>query len=361
VLGAASGAEENSSVAMPDGVAILARDLTKTFRVSTRRPGLLGAARSLVAPEHVAKTAVDRVSFSVRRGELAALLGPNGAGKSTAIKMLTGVLVPTSGEVLVAGLVPHRDREHNARNIGAVFGQRSQLWWDLPARESLSILRDIFEVDDTAYRQRLRDFDDLLGLSEFWNTPVRHLSLGQRVRCDLAAALLHDPAILYLDEPTIGMDLVVKEQVRQFLLHRVRERGATVLLTTHDIMEVARLTTRTILINHGRVIFDGSHRELQRRFGGVWKLHVTFAEPMTGPPPRGLRVLHQDGVTATFGPDGQDGPTPQEAAKQVIEHYQVSGISIEENDLEDVIRATYLEGPDVSAQARAAEPAAQPG
>ena len=212
-------------------------------------------------------------------------------GGLTTIKMLTGILTPTRGEVLVAGVVPHRERQRNARNIGAVFGQRTQLWWDLPARESFAILRSIYGVPPAEHRARLAEFDDLLELSEFGDTLVRHLSLGQRLRCDLAAALLHDPAIVFLDEPTIGMDVVVKEQVRIFLRHEVEERGRTVLLTTHDMTEVERLAERVVLINHGRIMLDGTLDEVRKRFGGTWQIHVTLAEPLAAAahaPPPGL-------------------------------------------------------------------------
>jgi viologen exporter family transport system ATP-binding protein len=247
---------------------IEARELVKIFRTTRRKPGLRGALRSLVAPELVAKTAVAGVTFSVRAGELVALLGPNGAGKSTTIKMLTGILTPTSGHASVAGVVPYKDRERNAHNIGAVFGQRSQLWWDLPARESFRILKDIYGVATPEHRARLQELDELLELSSFWDTRVRHLSLGQRVRCDLAAALLHDPPVVFLDEPTIGMDVVVKEQVRALLRHQVEQRGRTVLLTTHDMTEVERLAGRVILINHGQIVMDGTLTEVRSRFGG---------------------------------------------------------------------------------------------
>ncbi|GAA4683226.1 ABC transporter ATP-binding protein [Phytohabitans rumicis] len=323
---------------------IVARDLTKIFHTIVRRPGFIGGLTSLVAPARAAKTAVDGVSFSVDEGELLAFLGPNGAGKSTTIKMLTGILVPSSGEVEVAGIAPHRDRERNARNIGAVFGQRTQLWWDLPARESLAILRDIFNVNAEDYRRRLREFDELLELSEFWDTRVRHLSLGQRVRCDLAAALLHDPRIVFLDEPTIGMDVVVKEQVREFLRYQVDKRGRTVVLTTHDMTEVDKLAERMVLINHGRLVFDGSLAELRTRFGDTWQVHVTLAEPpATGDVEvPGLRVLRQDGPRFVFGP-GDGATSPQDALRRIIERYAITDLAIEENDLEDVMRLAYLQ------------------
>lgn len=320
-----------------------AQGLSKTFHTTVRRPGFGGALRSLVHPERAAKVAVEDVSFTVEPGQLLALLGPNGAGKSTTIKMLTGILTPTSGQARVAGVVPYRERQHNAQNIGAVFGQRTQLWWDLPVRESFSILRDIYGVPGEKHRERLKEFDRLLELSEFWDTRVRHLSLGQRVRCDLAAALLHDPPVVFLDEPTIGMDVVVKEQVRNFLRHQVEQRGRTVLLTTHDMTEVARLAERVVLINHGRIVLDGSLAEIRQRFGGTWQIQATLTTPDSSlTPPPGITVLRRDGPVLVFGPQGPDAPRAHEALKQVIGRYEVIGITIEESDLEDIMRAAYL-------------------
>ncbi|WP_369226340.1 ATP-binding cassette domain-containing protein [Streptomyces sp. R39] len=320
------------------------RGLSRTFHTTVRRPGLAGALRSLVNPERVEKQAVSDISFDVAPGELLALLGPNGAGKSTTIKMLTGILTPTSGEARVAGVVPYRERERNARNIGAVFGQRTQLWWDLPVRESFAILRDIYEVPKAEHAARLREFDDLLELSAFWDTRVRHLSLGQRVRCDLAAALLHDPPVVFLDEPTIGMDVVVKEQVREFLRYQVAERGRTVLLTTHDMTEVERLAERVVLVNHGRLVLDGTLDEVRRDFGSTWQVRATLADPHTpvGALP-GIALVSHDGPQVVFGPDGPAAPTVHQALKLVIERYEVTGVAVDEADLEDVMRAAYAE------------------
>ncbi|MFJ9711106.1 ATP-binding cassette domain-containing protein [Streptomyces sp. NPDC101234] len=320
------------------------RGLSRTFHTTVRRPGFTGALRSLVNPERVEKHAVSDITFDVSPGELLALLGPNGAGKSTTIKILTGILTPTSGEARVAGVVPYRERERNARNIGAVFGQRTQLWWDLPVRESFAILRDIYEVPKAEHAARLREFDDLLELSAFWDTRVRHLSLGQRVRCDLAAALLHDPPVVFLDEPTIGMDVVVKEQVREFLRYQVAERGRTVLLTTHDMTEVERLAERVVLVNHGRLVLDGTLDEIRRDFGSTWQVRATLADPHTpvGPLP-GITLVRRDGPQVVFGPDGSAAPTVHEALKLVIERYEVTGVAVDEADLEDVMRAAYAE------------------
>ncbi|MEV1065085.1 ATP-binding cassette domain-containing protein [Streptomyces sp. NPDC050263] len=321
--------------------------LSRTFHTTVRRPGLVGGLRSLVNPERVAKHAVRDISFDVSRGELLALLGPNGAGKSTTIKMLTGILTPTSGEARVAGVVPYRERERNARNIGAVFGQRTQLWWDLPVRESFAILRDIYEVPKAEHAIRLREFDELLELSTFWDTRVRHLSLGQRVRCDLAAALLHDPPVVFLDEPTIGMDVVVKEQVREFLRHQVEQRGRTVLLTTHDMTEVERLAERVVLINHGRLVLDGTLDEIRRKFGSTWQVRATLADPHTEVVALpGITLLRHEGSRVVFGPDGSGAPTVHQALKSVIERYEVTDIALDEAELEDVMRAAYVQAGD---------------
>ncbi|MFJ3303670.1 ATP-binding cassette domain-containing protein [Streptomyces sp. NPDC086549] len=320
------------------------RALSRTFHTTVRRPGFAGALRSLVDPERVAKHAVCDISFDVAPGELLALLGPNGAGKSTTIKMLTGILTPTSGEARVAGVVPYEERERNARNIGAVFGQRTQLWWDLPVRESFAILRDIYQVPKAEHAARLREFDEILELSSFWDTRVRHLSLGQRVRCDLAAALLHDPPVVFLDEPTIGMDVVVKEQVREFLRHQVADRGRTVLLTTHDMTEVERLAERVVLVNHGRLVLDGTLDEIRRTFGSTWQVRATLADPHTpvGALP-GIALLRREGPQAVFGPDGPAAPTVHQALKLVIERYEVTGVAVDEADLEDVMRTAYAQ------------------
>jgi ABC-2 type transport system ATP-binding protein len=328
---------------------IVAEGLTKVFRTVVREPGARGALRALVAPRHAAKTAVDDVSLTVNPGELLALLGPNGAGKSTTIKMLTGILTPTSGTVRVNGIVPYEDRIANARKIGAVFGQRSQLWLDLPAKYSLEILRDIHGLTDDAYRRTLREFDKILNLTEFWDTRARQLSLGQRVRCDLAAALIHDPPVVFLDEPTIGMDVVVKEQVREFLRDQVTRRGRTVLLTTHDMTEVSRLAERVALIDHGRLVYDGAIGGLRHLANLTWHVHAEVEVPsVTYSEIPGLRLVRSDeGGHLTYAPDGtassdNTGPiSPAEAVRRVIDRLPVTGVRVEEPDLEDIVRVLF--------------------
>src|SRR5437660_11918210 len=223
---------------------IEAAGLRKVFRSVERRPGIGGALAALFSRTYVEKVAVDDVSFALQPGELVGYIGPNGAGKSTTIKMLTGILVPTSGTLRVAGIVPHEHRMANAANIGVVFGQRSQLYWDLPLRESFELLRAIYSIPRDRYRQNLQRFIEMLEMEPFLRTPVRQLSLGQRMRGDFAAAMLHDPRIVFLDEPTIGLDIVAKEAIREFVARVNRERGTTFILTTHDLADVERLCRR---------------------------------------------------------------------------------------------------------------------
>jgi len=229
-------------------------ELRRHFDVRRRR-GLLRSERTRV-------DAVDGVTFSVEAGELLGYVGPNGAGKSTTVKMLTGILVPSSGRVRVAGLDPARRRIQLARRIGVVFGQRVQLWWDLPLRDSFELLRHIYRVPAERYRANLDAFTELLELGPFLETPVRQLSLGQRMRGELTAAMLHDPEVVFLDEPTIGLDVVAKARVREFLAAANRERGVTVLLTTHDLADIERLCSRLLIIDYGRLIYDGAIEQL---------------------------------------------------------------------------------------------------
>src|SRR6202140_3997755 len=257
---------------------IEAADLRKVFRRIVRRPGIGGAVRALFSREYEDKIAVDGVNFTLAEGELVGYLGPNGAGKSTTIKILTGILVPTSGSVRVSGIVPYQRRQENAENIGVVFGQRSQLYWDLPLRESFELLRAIYDVPRNRYLENLAHFSAILDLERFLDTPVRQLSLGERMRGDFAAAMLHDPKIVYLDEPTIGLDVVAKEAIREFIATVNRERGTTVILTTHDLADVERLSRRIILIDEGTVIYDGPLERPRTEYGTHRTLVVTLAD-----------------------------------------------------------------------------------
>jgi ABC-2 type transport system ATP-binding protein len=319
--------------------AISARRVSKSFPVTRPRPGRWGRLRTFLAPIREQKEVVRDINLDVAHGEFVSLLGPNGAGKSTTIKLLTGILTPTAGELWVDGRVPTGDRKRNAQAIGVVFGQRSQLWWDLPALESFRVLRDVYGVPGRDFDRRLREFDRALELSSFWLTPVRHLSLGQRVRCDLAAAMLHDPRVVFLDEPTIGMDVVAKEQVRELLRNQVARRERTVVLTTHDMGEISRLTERVVLLNHGTVAFDGTLNDLRRRYEFTATIRVTLANAGERPAFDGVRVTEWDGHRATMqlGP----GESPQGAIRTLLDRYTVTDLSVEEADLDALIAAVY--------------------
>ena len=243
--------------------------------------------RGRVLRERTVVRAVDGISFEIEAGSVVGYIGPNGAGKSTTVKMLTGILVPSAGRISVAGLEPSRQRIQLARRIGVMFGQRIQLWWDLPLLDSFQLLRHIYKVPEDRYRANLDRFRELLALDDFLHTPVRQLSLGQRVRGELTAAMLHDPEIVLLDEPTIGLDVVAKERVREFLTEINAERGVTVLLTTHDLDDIERLCSRLLVIDHGRLIYDGDVDTLKQRYGGERVLVVDLEEPR---PPQARRV-----------------------------------------------------------------------
>lgn len=238
--------------------------LRKTFRVAKRSAGFGNAVKALFHREYNEIHALDDISFRIEDGEAVGYIGPNGAGKSSTIKILSGILTPDSGTCLVDGRVPWRDRKAHVAQIGVVFGQRSQLWWDVPVIDSFELIRDIYAVPEATYKRNLRDLTDLLDLSELLKTPTRSLSLGQRMRCEIAASLLHDPRILFLDEPTIGLDAVSKLAVREFVLDMNRTRGTTVILTTHDMQDIEALAKRVILIGKGHILLDGTVDDIRR-------------------------------------------------------------------------------------------------
>ncbi len=249
-------------------------DLTKIFRRPDKPPGLAGAVKHLVSRKYVEKVAVDHVNLSIDAGEAVAYVGPNGAGKSTTVKLLSGILEPTSGEVRIGGLVPQKNRMAVAHRIGVLFGQRTQLWWDLPVADSLALLRDLYGVDRAVYERRLKRFDDVLALGELMPVIGRKLSLGQRMRADLAAALVHGPEVVYLDEPTIGLDLTVKDRVREFF-RELRDDGTTVMLTSHDLADIEGFCRRLVIIDEGRLVFDGDLEAVKDEFARERILHVS--------------------------------------------------------------------------------------
>jgi ABC-2 type transport system ATP-binding protein len=318
--------------------------LEKTFRVAEHRAGLLGAVGSLVNRQYRLVRAVRDVSFAIERGEMVGCLGPNGAGKSTTIKMLTGILVPSGGQVEVLGLVPHRRRKQVAQRIGVVFGQRTQLWWDLPLIDSLDLLRYVYRVPAERYARNIKRLRDLLDLDDFVRTPVRQLSLGQRMRGDLAAALLHDPEILYLDEPTIGLDVVAKHRVRDFLREINRRDGATVLLTTHDMSDVEQLCSRVLIIDHGTLLYDGTLAGIRDRLGTERVLVVDLAAEVRGPlRVAGAREVRADGPRRWLQFDRRE-TTAARLIGEVAERYPLHDVTIEEPDIETIVRRVYEQG-----------------
>ena len=283
--------------------------------------------------------AVRDLSFTVDRGEMVGYIGPNGAGKSTTIKMLTGILVPTSGRLSVAGIDPSRHRVDLTRRIGVVFGQRTTLWWDLPLRDSFDLLRRIYRVDTERHRHNLAEFIELLDLGDLLDTPVRQLSLGQRMRGDIAAALLHDPEILYLDEPTIGLDVVSKGRLREFLRRINQERQTTLLLTTHDLQDIEQLCNRVMVIDHGSLVYDGSLPGLHAHGGSTRTLVVDLVDEAAPIDVPGATVARVEGPRQWLSFPADASAAPVVAA--VAASYDVADLSINEPDIEDVIREIY--------------------
>jgi ABC-2 type transport system ATP-binding protein len=322
---------------------IQTHDLRKVFRSVKRIPGPAGALRTLFSRQYEEKVAVSGINMALEAGELVGYIGPNGAGKSTTIKMLTGILVPTSGSIEVAGIVPYERRKENARNIGVVFGQRSQLYWDLPLIESFELLRAIYSIPHDRYRKNLDAFIELLEMNEFLRTPVRQLSLGQRMRGDFAAAMLHDPKIVYLDEPTIGLDVVAKEAIREFIKRINEERGTTIILTTHDLADVERLCRRIVLIDRGTLIYDGGIERIKEQYGTHRTLIVTFAEPQEHPHLDGAELESVEKTVARFRFD-RERVRADQLIREAAERYEIRDVTLEEPDLESIIRRIYVEG-----------------
>jgi ABC-2 type transport system ATP-binding protein len=239
------------------------KHLDKTFQQAVKKPGVVGALKHIVTQEYVNKEAVKDINMCIKEGETVAYVGPNGAGKSTTIKMLTGILHPSSGTIRVCGIEPYKKRMENAKNIGVVFGQRTQLWWDIPIRETFSLLKDVYEIKKTQFKDQMDMLVTLLGMEEFLHLPARKLSLGQRMRADLAAALIHNPRILYLDEPTIGLDIVVKKKIRKFIKELNETNHTTILLTTHDLEDIEDICERIVIINAGSLVYDGRLGEMK--------------------------------------------------------------------------------------------------
>lgn len=322
---------------------IKAKNLNKSFRIYSQGSGIKGYLKSFVKREYEEIHAVEDLNLEIEESEMIGYIGSNGAGKSTTVKMLTGILEPSSGLIEVDGRNPHKNRKKNAMHIGVVFGQKTQLWWDLPVKESFKLLREIYEVDEEAYSERIEEFDEVLQISEFWEQPVRKLSLGQKMRCELAAAFLHHPKIVYLDEPTIGLDVAVKERIRDFIRKMNEEKNITVMLTTHDIGDIEDLCDRIVVLDKGKKIYDGALDDLVNRFSSrrlvmevkrpeEFKIEVKGVNEVKNTD-EGLEVVFDRTVI-----------TASELMRQILAEYEVLDFQIKEPDIEEVVKKVYNEG-----------------
>lgn len=328
--------------------------ISKDFISPKKYPGLKGAIKGLFSSEKVIKNAVKDISFHIDKGEIVGYIGSNGAGKSTTIKMMTGILTPTSGECIANGINPSKDRKANAANIGVVFGQRTQLWWDLPLSESFSILKEIYDVSDEDYKERMKFLDEVLDLKEFMDRPVRTLSLGQRMRGDLGAALLHNPKVLYLDEPTIGLDLVVKDNMRKAIKKINEMYQTTIILTTHDIGDIEELCNRIIIIDNGTKIYDGSLDKLKSIYGSKRKISVevkhsdslntlSISSKLNLPPEKCITEYDEKSHTLHVTFDKHQIQTP-DVLSSIMEMTDIKDVTIQETELSEIVKEIYNHG-----------------
>lgn len=331
---------------------IKVENVSKEFVSAKKYPGLKGAIKGLFSNEKVRKVAVDNISFEIGKGEIVGYIGSNGAGKSTTIKMMTGILKPTSGVCIVNGIDPSKDRVLNAKNIGVVFGQRTQLWWDLPLSESFTILKEIYDVSDADYEERMRFLNEVLDLPEFFDQPVRTLSLGQRMRADLGASLLHNPKVLYLDEPTIGLDLIVKDKIREAIKIINEKYKTTVILTTHDIGDIEELCNRIIIIDEGKKIYDGGLKELKDTYGKKRRVNMEVSDlklckktdwiAITGKKDIDLSYDDEQGkISFYFDKDNVQVSEVISAAMSITE---VKDVEIKETELAEIVKEIYENG-----------------
>ncbi|MBM4053647.1 MAG: ATP-binding cassette domain-containing protein [Planctomycetes bacterium] len=316
-------------------------DLKKVFKIHISGDGFAGKVKSLFQRKYKLITAVNAINFSVRRGEFVGYVGENGAGKSTTIKMLTGILVPTSGTAKINGMIPYENRKKNAEKIGVVFGQRTQLWWDLPVRESFDLLRIIFRVSRPLYDRQMEKLEKALDLKPLLDIPVRKLSLGQRMRCDITASLIHNPPVLFLDEPTIGLDVLAKESIRNFLAEMNREEGTTIILTTHDMNDIEHLCKRLIILDEGRIIFDDETAVLKKNFIHEKQIEVEFYEDdtvITEVP--GITVIREEGCKKWLKHDNNISGIG-DVISVLATRFKIKDISVKEPSVESIIRNIY--------------------
>lgn len=318
-------------------------NVERSFKIKNREPGFKGAIKGLFSNEYHNIEAVKNISFKVEEGEILGYLGPNGSGKSTTIKMLVGILTPTRGKIEVAGLEPYKSRQENAKNIGIVFGQRTQLWWDIPVSETLNLLKYMYKIPESLYKQNIEMFNEILGIHEFINKPVRQLSLGQRMRADICAALIHNPSVIYLDEPTIGLDVVVKDKIRTFIKELNKEYKTTVILTTHDVGDIEKLCSRVMVIDKGQLIYTGNLEHLKDTYDEDIKLIIELSEELEYTSQidlLGLKNIQVMGKHIELEFDKQDFIL-MDVVKYFADQYKVLDFKVKESDVEGVIRSIY--------------------
>ncbi len=314
-------------------------NLNKDFKIAKLNSGFLNSVKSLFHREHITKSAVKNLSFNIERGEMVGFIGPNGAGKSTTIKMLTGVLTPTSGNIEVAGIVPYKNRKENAKKIGVVFGQRSQLYWDLPVEDTFEVYQKLYNIDKKMYDENKKYFTDILQMSEFISQPVRQLSLGQKMKANIALSMLHNPDIIYLDEPTIGLDVVSKKALRECITQINKERNTTVILTTHDMDDIEATCQRLILINHGEKLYDGKISNFKEKFETAYNVILTFDELPVWQESEFYTLKSRDDLTW----DIEVAPkiSTKDAILKLVEMYDPVNVQIKENSIENIIREIF--------------------
>lgn len=321
---------------------IVANELSKSYKIPIREPGIINGLKSIVHREYKEIVALDKISFKIGEGELVGYIGPNGAGKSTTIKILSGILTPDSGQCEVLGKVPYKERINYVKDIGVVFGQRTQLWWDLPVIDSFELLKDIYKIPKDDYLKNKNELIQWLNLESFINSPVRQLSLGQKMRCELAASLLHSPRVLFLDEPTIGLDAVSKLAVREFIKKLNKERGVTVILTTHDMDDIESLCNRVIVIGKGQILSDGSLQSLRNTVSKDRRLILDISEGTNGFSIEGTNLVRKEKnkLIIDFDPDII---TPADLITILSTKYQIKDILIENPPIEEIIAKLYGE------------------
>jgi len=320
------------------------RKVLKEFKVLKRKTGLKSSFTNFFSRDYKIIKAVNNVSLTIKEGEFVGIIGPNGAGKSTLIKILTGVLTPTSGSVKVLNFVPYKQRKEYTKNIGVVFGQRTQLWWDLPVKDTFELFKYIYKIPEEKFKNNLNRFVDVLGIDKYLDTPTRKLSLGERMRCDLVASLLHEPKIVFLDEPTIGLDVEAKFRIREFL-KEVNTNGTTIILTTHDMSDIEELCPRIVIIDKGKKIYDGSIENVRKKFRKQRILVIDFFEEIDESKLKwkGVKSIKKEGDRVTLIIDTAKS-TASDVIKKILSKWPIYDITVEEPEIEEVIRKIYKKG-----------------